>query len=440
MGVVLTTAFAFAFFIAADVAQGGLGTSNGRAVSFLNSLNSVASFRRQRRVLRSVSSDTTQQASPNTERKRSEVLYLRSSRHSAAHRVKLFSLVFLAKFGSQSLGSLMIGATPVVLKGPRHMASWLFSFACIQLCPRDSVYNKLQDHVALLLVVRIGCALYKLRKFTFVAEFALDRHLSFLWMLSALVVVIDGNNLCSRITTWGWLRGVGRTSTSDFLFGVVALLRRVIPIGLAASLVTCSTCAASPARHHHRWSVFFFFFPWVGRDAAAAASTGLSSVHDVDDASTAASTAEGVAAAAATEAASLGTAHPTTIGVFVKLIVFAVFLVRYDVHTLAVKTFRAAARNVHRRSSDGSTSWVFFPARPPPSVGTRRFVLKTTSTPRRRDVSHHPPFRSCASEDIRSSSPLARSASWQHLAGGGLFASAAGDAAAGLARQHAKAD
>mmetsp|Transcript_4004 Transcript_4004/g.15997 ORF Transcript_4004/g.15997 Transcript_4004/m.15997 type:complete len:439 (-) Transcript_4004:688-2004(-) len=260
MGVVLTTAFAFAFFIAADVAQGGLGTSNGRAVSFLNSLNSVASFRRQRRVLRSVSSDTTQQASPNTERKRSEVLYLRSSRHSAAHRVKLFSLVFLAKFGSQSLGSLMIGATPVVLKGPRHMASWLFSFACIQLCPRDSVYNKLQDHVALLLVVRIGCALYKLRKFTFVAEFALDRHLSFLWMLSALVVVIDGNNLCSRITTWGWLRGVGRTSTSDFLFGVVALLRRVIPIGLAASLVTCSTCAASPARHHHRWSVFFFFF------------------------------------------------------------------------------------------------------------------------------------------------------------------------------------
>lgn len=244
--VIVATTLAFVSFIVADLCQGGLGTSNGRMVSFLNSLNSVASYRRQRRVL---VCGTNCSSSPVSERRRSEVLYVRSPRNCLGHRIKLFSLNFLAKFGSQSLGSLMIGATPVILKGARHMASWLLAFACIQLCPRDSVYTKLQNNASLLLVVRIGCALYKLRKFNFVAEFALSLGQSLTWMLAAQVVVIDGNNLCSRCWTWTWLRGYSTTSAADLRNGVVTLFRRCAPIALASFLVQCCSVEGSLASH-----------------------------------------------------------------------------------------------------------------------------------------------------------------------------------------------
>lgn len=160
---------------------------------------------------------------------------MRSPRHCLTHRLKLFGLVLFAKFGSQTLCSVMIGATPVVLKGPRHMMSWLFAFACIQLCPRDSVYAKLQSNAGLLVVVRIGCALYKLRKFNFVADFGLDR--SFAWMVAAQIISIDGNNLVSRLWTWGWLRGCSATTAADVGVGLRALLHRIIPVVLASYLV-----------------------------------------------------------------------------------------------------------------------------------------------------------------------------------------------------------
>lgn len=277
--VILLTTFAVASFVVADLCQGGLGTSNGRMVSFLNSLNSVASYRRQRRVLVYGNVST----SPVSERRRSEVLYVRSPRNCLAHRIKLFCLNFMAKFGSQSLGSVIIGATPVILKGPRHMASWLLAFACIQLCPRDSVYLKLQAHAHLLLVVRVGCALYKLRKFNFVAKFALDRAQSFKWMLAAQIVVIDGNNLCSRIWTWTWLRGYSTTTAADIANGLAALLARCGPVALASCLVySCSGGA-----------------------------TGLA-------------------------------ANPF-VPIAIKLTVFALFLWRYDVPNLGLKAFRHLA-------------------------------------------------------------------------------------------------
>lgn len=232
--VIVLTTLAFSFFVIADACQGGLGTSNGRMVSFLNSLNSVASYRRQRRVL--IRSNGAS-SSPVSERRRSELLYVRSPRNCLAHRLKLFLLNFLAKFGSQSLGSLMIGATPVILKGPRHMASWLVAFACIQLCPRDSVFIKLQTHASLLLVVRVGCALYKLRKFNFVADFALARQQSFGWMVAAQIVVNDGNNLCSTLSTWTWLRGYSTTNLNDLKAGLASVLEKSAPMALASMLV-----------------------------------------------------------------------------------------------------------------------------------------------------------------------------------------------------------
>jgi len=342
-GAALATALALAGCVVADLAQGGLGTSNGRVVSFLNSLNAAASYRRQRRVLRT---PVDRSHSPNSERRRSELLYLRSSRHSWAHRVKLFSLMFLAKFGSGSVGSVMLGATPVILKGPRHMASWLFAFACIQLCPRDSVYCKLQDNAAVLLVVRLGCALYKLRKFNFVADFALLRHHSLSWLLLTQIVVIDGNNLCSRVSTWGWLRGLRKTSGSDLLTGAVALAQRIVPIILASALYFFS-CGASPSRGGQHWVVL----------------------------------------------------------VVVKLVVFLVFLLRYDVHKLALRTWDGLGAVSLQRGGG--------------------VVAKNDDDP---DDDHDDAPQKPDNTRHRTNNTIRRSSSWQHLAAGGL------------AQDHAKAD
>ena len=89
----------------------------------------------------------------------------------------------LAKFGTQSLASVMIGATPVVLKGWRHSASWLLAFALVQLFPGDAVFRNMQKHSSLKIAVKFAGALYKLRKFNFVAEFyGTHVHQNFPWM------------------------------------------------------------------------------------------------------------------------------------------------------------------------------------------------------------------------------------------------------------------
>ena len=154
-----------------------------------------------------------------------------------SHRVQLFVLVFMAKFGSQSLGSLMIGATPVILKGPRHLVSWVLAFALVQLCPKDAVYTIMQRNPALLCAVRCACALYKLRKFNFVAEYYTGN--TFWWMFAAQIIVIDGNNLCSRLSTWYWLRGLENTSRADIRRGLGELTKRLLPIFIASGLAHC---------------------------------------------------------------------------------------------------------------------------------------------------------------------------------------------------------
>ena len=70
-------------------------------------------------------------------------------------------IAFSNKFATQSIGSLLVGATPVILKGWRHVSSWFLAFALVQIAPRDVVYDALTRHVFLAFVVKVGAALYK---------------------------------------------------------------------------------------------------------------------------------------------------------------------------------------------------------------------------------------------------------------------------------------
>lgn len=185
-------AVAIASAIYRDLVVGGLGRSNGRIVSFLASLNSAAGFRRQKRA---TNAHATRRKSVAL--RRLESLHITSDQRAAARvdtgssrrrlrpferprslervplgenrterrlaplkKLELFLIVFFNKFGTQGLGSLLVGATPVILKGPRHVASWFLAFAAVQLSPGDAVHGALQRHVVLTLVVKTGAALY----------------------------------------------------------------------------------------------------------------------------------------------------------------------------------------------------------------------------------------------------------------------------------------
>lgn len=221
-------AIAVGLAIFRDAYLGGLRTSNGRIVSFLASLNSCHGFRRQKKVVKA-------HGRPSERFRRLESLHLAGS-STRRHKLQLFFICLLNKFGTQGLGSLLVGAIPVVLRGWRHVTSWFLAFALVQLAPRDVVYDALTRHVFLAFVVKVGAALYKLRKFNFVVYACPDCSLPFL--LVVMLVTIDGNNLCSRVSTWVWMRGrSGSFDQKHVGRGLAVFCARSGPVALAATFI-----------------------------------------------------------------------------------------------------------------------------------------------------------------------------------------------------------
>ena len=142
--VVLATCVAIALGLAIfrDMYIGGLRSSNGRIVSFLASLNGCAGFRRQKKAVRAHKARTTEKF------RRLESLHL-AAPSPPRHKVQLMCIAFSNKFATQSIGSLLVGATPVILRGWRHVSSWFLAFALVQIAPRDVVYDALTRHVFL---------------------------------------------------------------------------------------------------------------------------------------------------------------------------------------------------------------------------------------------------------------------------------------------------
>ena len=66
-----------------------------------------------------------------------------------------------AKFGSATVGSLLLLETPVLLKGPRHFATFLLALWAVQLCPGDLLWLSVQRLKCAQLVLRLSAALYK---------------------------------------------------------------------------------------------------------------------------------------------------------------------------------------------------------------------------------------------------------------------------------------
>ena len=73
------------------------------------------------------------------------------------------------------------------------MSSWFLAFALVQIAPRDVVYDALTRHVFLAFVVKVGAALYKLRKFNFVVGACPHCSLQFLLGVMLVEIRVDIN-------------------------------------------------------------------------------------------------------------------------------------------------------------------------------------------------------------------------------------------------------
>lgn len=150
----------------------GLGASNGRWVSFLQSVESAYSYR----IQQPYRSDKKNDLSPRSKiRLRSgSVYYAGSGNNEVWRKLYLGFICGWLKFGAGTFISIMLGVEPVFAKNWRHFASFGVALMCIQLTPKDVFFQHLSAKNTSGLLFRFcmftASAIYKLKKMTFVVH------------------------------------------------------------------------------------------------------------------------------------------------------------------------------------------------------------------------------------------------------------------------------
>ena len=158
-----------ACLLADDLWVFGLNSQNGRFVSFCHSIDSCLSYRD-----RTPLSPLARAGRKNLRGRRARsgsVFELASSENTLSRRLFLLLNCTLIKFGSGVVISLLLDATPVLLKGWRHYATFLLALLFVQLSPSDLLFRTLRErtapHRATLSFI---CAVYKFRKLMFIVS------------------------------------------------------------------------------------------------------------------------------------------------------------------------------------------------------------------------------------------------------------------------------
>jgi len=165
----------FVVLLVHDVAFNALKTSNGRFISLVDTVNSVASFR---------------------------MGLPKRGKSSTGRFVWIFVLSLICKFLSQTLVSVLLETTPVVLKGNRHLSSFVIGFAVVWLSPEDIVYSNVANSAAIRLLFAIATSIYKLRKSLFAVQASMEIGSSFELAVIVFLLAIDGNSVTRRIALW----------------------------------------------------------------------------------------------------------------------------------------------------------------------------------------------------------------------------------------------
>ncbi len=176
----------FALLLMYDASYNALGAANGRFISLVDTVHSVVSYRA---------------GLPRWRRSGVGVLTPRRF-------VRVLVDSFAVKFAAQTLVSLALGATPVVLKGVRHFGSFFLGVLLVWFCPGDVVYLTTRRSPVAKLLVAMAIGLYKLRKALFAVEasaavFAQQpAELRAAAAFTLVLINLDGNSVLKRALLW----------------------------------------------------------------------------------------------------------------------------------------------------------------------------------------------------------------------------------------------
>ena len=223
---------ALAGFVLSQDLSRGLGGSNGRWVSFLQSVESAYSYRVQQPIHSTWATKTMTPKARVRSLRGSSVYFAGSARNEVWRKAYLGFICGFLKFGAGTVISIVLGQQPVLLKSWRHFASFGVALLCVQVSPRDLFFRVLSANdtrgQVLRLITFSSCALYKVRKLTFVVH--TTRILGYgpvlCVFLSALEIEGSGilrraeNHLSNVQWSWANVREVATRSAQHLFLGL----------------------------------------------------------------------------------------------------------------------------------------------------------------------------------------------------------------------------
>lgn len=125
-------------------------------------------------------------------------------------RYRIFAIGVSVKYGASTAVSLILGTTPVILKGPRHLLSFFVALALCQFLPGDYVYHVAHHSPRMQLVMATCSSIYTLRKLLYVVTFFDGRDIWASWApaLGVALIAVDGGSVTRRLENVFTNRGV----------------------------------------------------------------------------------------------------------------------------------------------------------------------------------------------------------------------------------------
>lgn len=190
------------------VHKGLWAVSNGRVLSFCDSIYSMYRYRLLKPIYLEDDVSSTGSGGSVIHRKRNNnglrpratsVYALLSPSNSPKRRIALVAGATLCKYGGGTLVSLMLGETPVWLQGYRHIMSFLGAFAVMQMFPGDLPFRFLRRSILVQAVLFWACALYQLRKIVFcLTNSAISDDQWYLKVVIAFMA-LEGNSILRKL-------------------------------------------------------------------------------------------------------------------------------------------------------------------------------------------------------------------------------------------------
>eukprot|EP00516_Mucochytrium_quahogii_P009522 CAMPEP_0203773230 /NCGR_PEP_ID=MMETSP0099_2-20121227/4534_1 /ASSEMBLY_ACC=CAM_ASM_000209 /TAXON_ID=96639 /ORGANISM=" , Strain NY0313808BC1" /LENGTH=261 /DNA_ID=CAMNT_0050671021 /DNA_START=133 /DNA_END=915 /DNA_ORIENTATION=- len=190
----------FSVLVVYDAVHNGLMMSNGRFISLVDTVGSVYSFRAR----------------------------LPKREESGLGRFAWILFVcFVLKFQAGTAVSVILGTTPVLFKGSRHLISFLFGFMLVWFSPGDVVYENLRSSLSVKLMVSICGGLYKFRKALFAVESCRGGYGGFPLAVTVVLLALDGNTVARNFFLW-WENHQAALTLTTFRVSCWSGLRKLV--------------------------------------------------------------------------------------------------------------------------------------------------------------------------------------------------------------------